>query len=315
MHIACAADSNYLPHAAAMLHSLLSHHSGQAPTIHFMHRQTLPSEQVARLGDFITASGGHWRSHSVGDDLLQDFPQNWRYSREAWYRTLLPELLPEVERVLYLDADTLIMGSLDTLWSTDLESNVIGAVANPLYPFMDTEFMRNLGLKPGRDYFNSGVLLMDLARWREQGLTQELHAFVATHGAAQQWPDQNALNAVLRGRWLSLPPRWNAQNVYFDLKPSQLPCTPEQTRQARKNPAIVHFVAPYKPWDYLCKHPNRKDYFKHLAATPWRNSVPITGATWSNRLLRLLPQPFMWLALRRLTQGARALRPARLRRS
>lgn len=308
MHIACAADSNYLPHAATMLHSLLNHHADQAPTIHFMHGQALPSEQLACLGDFVIASGGQWRSHPIDPELLQDFPQNWRFSREAWYRTLLPELLPDVKRVLYLDADTLIMQPLDTLWSMDLNSNIVGAVTNPLYPFMDTGFMRNLGLESDCDYFNSGVLLMDLERWRAQGLTQELHEFVAAHGAAQQWPDQNALNAVLRGRWLSLAPKWNAQNVYFDLKPAQLPCTPEQIRQARKQPSIVHFVAPYKPWDYLCKHPYRKSYFEHLAATPWHNSVPISGVSWGNRLLRLLPQPFMWLMLRRLGQGWRVLR-------
>lgn len=308
IHLACAANSGYLPHAATMLHSFLQLHGPQTPIIHFLHNENMPGDEVTRLGDFVTTQGGEWRAHAIGDDLLQDFPQNWRYSREAWYRVLLPELLPEVARVLYLDADTLVLRALDTLWATALGGHTAGAVANPLYPFMDTGFMHALGLNGPGTYFNSGMLLLDLDRWRAQNLTSALHEFVASHGAAQQWPDQNTLNAVLRGRWLSLAPEWNAQNVYFDLKNAQLPCTSEQAHRARSDPAIVHFVAPYKPWDYLCKHRYRDNYFAHLAATPWHAGVPIRGITWGNRLLRLLPQPFMWLMLRRLGQGWRALR-------
>lgn len=308
MHIACSANSQYLPHAAAMLRSLLSQASASRPQIHFLHDEAMPGEEISRLGEFVTAQGGTWQAHSISRERMQNYPQNWRFSREAWYRVLLPEVLPDVSRVLYLDADTIVMRSLDPLWATDLGEYTVGAVANPLYGFMDTGFIHALELASTADYFNSGVLLMDLDRWRAQGLTQQLMDFIAEHGDAQQWPDQNALNAVLRGRWLPLAPRWNAQNVYFDLKPAQLLCTPAQVREARSAPGIIHFVAPYKPWDYLCKHPYRQSYFDHLAATPWRDSVPIQGATPVNRLLRLLPQPFMWLSLVRMRQGWRMLR-------
>lgn len=307
MHIACTANSNYLPHAAAMLHSLLSLHADQRPTVHFLHDEALATDELSRLGDFVTGMHATWRSYPITREQWQGFPHSWRFSHEAWFRALLPQVLQDVERVLYLDADTIIRRPLNDLWNTDLGGATVGAVANPLYPFQDDTFLHELGLESDADYFNSGMLLMDLARWREQELNHALYEFVATHGAAQHWPDQNTLNAILRGRWLSLSPTWNAQNVYFDLNASQLPCSAAQTHEAQNNPAIVHYVAPYKPWDYLCKHRFRDDYFRHLAATPWR-TVQIQGITWKNRLLRLLPQPFMWLMLRHLREGRRALR-------
>ncbi|MGH8506696.1 MAG: glycosyltransferase family 8 protein [Stenotrophobium sp.] len=312
MHIACGANSTYMPHAAAMLHSLLSQpRDGTPVTIHFMHGDGLADSELDRLERMVRSLGGIWQPHHIGPELLQPFPQNWRFGREAWYRVLLPELLPDQSKVLYLDADTIVLRSLLPLWLTDLGGATAGAVANPLYPFMDASFISELGLQSAAEYFNSGMLLLNLERWRHEGLTQKLLTFVAEHGKEQQWPDQNALNVILRGRWLPLAPIWNAQNVYFDLRPAQLPFPTEQIKELRAAPGIVHFIAPYKPWDYLCKHPYRQRYFDHLAQTPWRGA-PMQGVTWKNRLLRLLPQPFMWLLMVRLRLFSRRLR-ARLR--
>jgi lipopolysaccharide biosynthesis glycosyltransferase len=299
LHIACGANVGYLPYAATMLHSLLTHNPDVPVAIHFMHDEALPASELEKLAGMVQGFGAQWHAHCIVDGRLEGFPVSWRFSREAWYRALLPDLLPKASRVLYLDADTLILRPLKPLWDVDLRGKAIAAVINPLYPFMDAGFLSGLGLRGVEDYFNSGVLLMDLDRWRAEELTARLVEFVARHGQAQNWPDQNALNHVLRDRWFAVDPIWNAHSIFFDLPASKLSITDSQWQELRRDPAIVHFIAPYKPLEYLCKHPYRERHLDHLRQTPWRNA-PITGATVRNRVLRLLPQPFMWLALRRL---------------
>lgn len=308
MHIACGANAAYLPYVGAMLHSLLSHNRDVGITIHFMHDERLAAADLAALDTLVQSMGANLRPHCIDARQLEGFPVSWRFGKEAWYRALLPGLLPEVPRILYLDADTLILRPLRELWETPLGDNVAAAVANPLYDFMDAGFMAGLGVRP-EAYFNSGMLLLNLDRWRSENVTAAIRQFVIERGAEQNWPDQNALNCVLNGRCVLVPAIWNAQSIYYDLDAAQLGLSADQFTEVRRNPAVVHFVAPYKPLEFLCKHPFRPHFFRHLRETPWRDA-PIVDATPLNRALRLLPQPFMWLWLRKL----RLLR-ARLRGS
>lgn len=307
IHIACAANAAYVPHVAAMLHSLLSVQGNAGITVHFLYDANLEKTELERLRNFAIEQGAVWQGHLITEEQRARFPDNYHFGREAWYRTLLPELLPELERVLYLDADTIIRQSLEPLWQFDLQGHVIGAIANPLYAFMDNSFMLGLGVDSPDNYFNSGVILFDLQEWRAQNVGAELLQFIAEHGAAQAWPDQNTLNSVLRGRWMRLPAQWNMQNVYFELPLKRIPYPTESLRLARQNPAIVHYSAPYKPWMYMCKHPFLEDYLRHLSVTPWKGQA-ITGKTLRNRVLRLLPQPYQWLFMVYIRKFVRRLR-------
>ena len=160
-------------------------------------------------------------------------------SKIIFARFLIPRLFPEtVSRVLYLDADLLVFGDLGALWEVDLEGAVVGAVLDAL----------DLPLKqgaPGLDgmprvhhYFNSGVLLIDLPRWREERISERALEYLTRHPRSP-FPDQDALNVACDGLWKRLDPRWNFQNHY-------------KTRIAdmgsAERPAIVHFVTGVKPW-------------------------------------------------------------------
>lgn len=283
-----------MPHVAAMLYSLLRQHPAQVH-VHFLYDAGLPSPELSRLKDFVVGLAGQWTGHLISEAQRAKFPDNYHFGREAWYRILLPELLTAESRVLYLDADTIIRRSLMPLWQMPLDGKVLGAICNPLYGFMNTRFMAGLGVTTPAEYFNSGVLLIDLDRWRAEGISQQMFRFIKERGSQQSWPDQNALNCVLAGRWQRLSPAWNLQNVYYDLPLKRIPYPPEVVRDARANPAIVHYSAPYKPWDYLCKHRFQFLYLQHVAATPW--GVPeLRGRNWKTRILRLLPQPLMWIS-------------------
>src|SRR5207253_2694079 len=111
------------------------------------------------------------------------------------------------------------------------------------------------------------------------------------------YPDQDALNALCSRRHVSLHPRWNAQTSLWDLPTHQLPFSPDEIRETRASPAIVHFIGPFKPWHYLCTHPYRARYFEHLAATPWP-AAEVERRTVVNRALRHLPPDWRYRSLR-----------------
>ena len=200
-------------------------------------------------------------------------PPHRRFGQVTWYRLALPEL-SDVDRAVYLDSDLIVLDDLRPLFTTELGSSVVAAVTNTLYPGVPFHGVSELGLRSERDYFNAGVLLLDLEAWRTRGVTDQIVASINTGlGGLAEGADQHALNSVLWHERVALHPRWNAQNPLFELADRQLPLAAEEIGVARRDPAIVHFIGPYKPWHHRSKHPYRARYFEHLAATPWATNT------------------------------------------
>jgi lipopolysaccharide biosynthesis glycosyltransferase len=286
LHVACAADEAYVAHCAAMLHSLLVHHRRDDVIVHFLHAPSFSATELALLTGHVERNRGRLVPHAIDDDAIAGLPAISGIPRVMWYRVFLPELLPDVDRVLYLDADTLVVDRLDALWSEPLEGSYVAAVPNVLES-QHAAHPSELGLPPTQPYFNRGVLLFNLAAMRADGCTDRIVAYARNQ--TLRWPDQDALNVVLGARCRSLAPRWNCMNSVFLLPEAEALFGADAARLARDNPAIVHFEGPVlaKPWHYLSKHPYRWAYASHRAATPWPD-IALTGRTWGNRLLKPL---------------------------
>ncbi|MBI2382590.1 MAG: glycosyltransferase family 8 protein [Gammaproteobacteria bacterium] len=208
-----------------------------------------------------------------------------------WYRIFLPELLPEQSRVLYLDADTLVVDSLLPLWDSDLGDCVIGAVTNVLEP-QHRQRPAQLGLSDSSGYFNSGVLLMNLDLMRKEDSTRQIVEHAARHGHHLLWPDQDALNVVFAGKRHPLHPRWNCMNSLFHFPYSRDVYGEVQLREAVAAPAILHFEGPghAKPWHFENRHPFRRQYYRHMRGTGWPMPRPV-GLSAIAVLRRLVPAP------------------------
>lgn len=283
--VACTTDRRYAPHTAAMLHSLLEANPGEAFRIHVLH-EALGPDDAERLRQTGAAYGASFEFHVVDTARMRGFPTR-TFHASCWYRIFLPELLPNLTTVLYLDSDMVVLDRIRPLWETDVSDHPFAAAANPLYPFMPNFPRTALGIADPRRYFNSGVLLMNLARLRSAGAVARLRAYAQAH-PDNLYPEQDALSALFHAECLPLHLRWNAQSTLWDLRPEQLPLPRDEVDEARRRPAIVHFIGPYKPWQYLCRHPLRHLYFTHRAQTPWPVAA-VEGRTLRNVLLRPLP--------------------------
>ena len=109
------------------------------------------------------------------------------------------KLIPaNINRVIYLDSDIIIKGSLDELWAVDLEKCIIAAVTDPIVN-NDRSVREKIRLAPESKYFNTGVLVIDLRHWRDARLGERALDFLVNHPELITWWDQCALNHILNG--------------------------------------------------------------------------------------------------------------------
>lgn len=205
---------------------------------------------------------------------------NFDFDTNGWNpivlaRLLVGELLPKnLDKILYLDGDTIIRSNLAKLWKTDLTNH---AIAASIEPTVDKRRKSSLGLD-GYPYYNAGVLLIDLKNWRRQNIGTEIIDFYQAHSGQLFANDQDAINGSQKGKIYTLSPKYNYSNIFdqysyrFLTKLCDFPYISYQTFEAaRQNPTIIHYLGEERPWRVGNSHKYRDDYLKYLNLTPWKN--------------------------------------------
>lgn len=285
IRVACAVEGeDYVRHCSAMLHSLIAQHSSGDVEIHYLYGPDTSERGRQQLRAMVERLGGTIEFHFIPDERVQGLPVEGFTGKATWYRLFLPELLPSVERVLYLDSDLLILDSLTELFELDLGGWVLGAVTN-VPQRADLGRATWVGLPDDRAYFNAGVLLMNLELMRREGTVDGLLRWSVANAEKYGWRDQDALNVVLYKRRLPLHPRWNCMNSIIHFSWAADLCGAKAVEDARARPAIRHFEGPAwgKPWHLLSPPDMRRLYASHRRETPWPRVWP-TGCTPRNLL-------------------------------
>lgn len=207
--LAIAFTPNYFVPAAAMLCSLLDASTGDFEVICLV-TEEIPErmqEKLLRLGE------GRLRFRYLPlKGRLEGIYTDPRYTEAASFRLLLPELLPEYEKVVYIDCDVIVRQDIGRLFrETELGNYWLGVVFEAPIE-QQAERFRALGCDPMR-YFNSGFLLMNLARMREEKVSEKL--LEACRVPYLEFPDQDALNQVCQGHVLPLSPLYNGIRTFF----------------------------------------------------------------------------------------------------
>jgi lipopolysaccharide biosynthesis glycosyltransferase len=264
-------------------------------------------------------------------ELLRDLPVSDHISIVAYVRLLMPALLPSsVTRIIYLDSDMLIQRDLAALWDETPTTHPLFAVQEYSAPYLDSpaaleQFaqcqkylsanypvanFRELGLSGHGKYFNSGLLVIDLAEWRRKRYAEQVLACLRTHRQHVLWWDQYALNVVFAGAWGELDRRWN-QGAHIHVYPNwrESPFDQHTFHTLRTDPWIIHFCSPSKPWHYCSKHPRAADWHRCLRQTDWRNWKPEKPADYLSKLWEYYYQPLRSEWKRRVKGAKQSVRP------
>jgi lipopolysaccharide biosynthesis glycosyltransferase len=178
-----------------------------------------------------------------GQALLRELRLHRHFPPEAAAPLLLAELLPSgTDRVVFLDADVLVLDDPTDLWTAGLDGHPLGAVVDVAIPRCSSPRgvpdWRGLGIPPEAAYFNAGVLAVSLDAWRSADVGARTLARLADTARRGSFHHQGALNAVLWRDWKPLASRLNVSSLAG--RSFGVPC-PER-------PAIVHFAGHFKPW-------------------------------------------------------------------
>ena len=334
VNVAFTSDRAYLPQTAAMVASLIEHASpDRAYNLFYLH-ENIGDRDLDLLRSLAVAHGNvTLHAINVGAAFSREYRARHHAPSNATYnRFLLFDLLPDVERIVYLDVDLVLCGDVAELFDTDMNDAPLAAVTDalmtrvlatrvrtrdPEVPDLYAYLADDLGLTDDQisRYFNAGVMVMNFAAMEVAKVGRELREMVA--GNRYFFRDQDILNVYFRGRFVTLPARFNVHNSdrgAYDNVPVPIR---NDALAAKADPFIVHFAAAHqKPW----REPDVEFaglFWSTLARTPFWFEV--LEATRRHRSLSArLSRPDTWkhgvvIAGRRLGRRFPSLTPWLLR--
>jgi len=205
----------------------------------------------------------HWIR--PGRNTTRGLPVFGHIRPAAYYRIMIPDLLGEgVKRAVYIDCDTLIVGDISPLWDMPFDGSPLLAVqdghATISHPTVKQHFVKS-DLAPETPYLNSGMLVLNMDMWREEGLTRQILNYLVQHHDRVRYWDQDGINAILVGRWTPLGGEWNTRVDCADV---------EDTDWAIPEGAVIlHYASSMKPWEEDARHPAVDLFRRGKALTPW----------------------------------------------
>jgi lipopolysaccharide biosynthesis glycosyltransferase len=278
LQIACSVNAGYSLPLLVMLQSLVN-------TLRPPHRAVVRLIQREPCHQTLDAIGSFMEVHSVAltASNMSQLPRDSHFPPEAAVPLLLHSLLPEdMERVIFLDADMLIVKDISPIWLQSLAGRPFGAVQDSAIPTCGSprglDAARELGIPSDAPYFNAGVLLLDLACWREERIAESALAYLRKPNVKHDFMHQGALNAVASDSWLPLDPMWNVPLTagrWFDR-------TPES---ASVSPGIIHYAGQIKPWRTRTSGRFANEYLEILRSVQSSHLIPNERSTTKERLL------------------------------
>ncbi len=265
LSIIFSSDNNYAQHLGVAICSLFENNNAKKITIYVIDGG-INDENLKKLSAIEDRYNFKINYLHANKDVFKKAYLSNYLTEAAYYRISIGELLPDnIDRVLYLDCDVIIKGNIESIFLQTFDNHIVLAGNDPgIYEY------KHLSIKSRRDYFNSGVMYIDLKKWRNEKIGQKCIEFINKNPEKIILHDQDVLNAALINKWKRLHPKYNVLSDFYDHRGADI-FTKTEILEATQNPVILHFNTFKKPWDFLCHHPMKSEYRKYLSFTPWAN--------------------------------------------
>lgn len=284
MHIVYSSDNNYAQHLGASIYSLLAHNSSTEIIIYVIDNgiSSYSKGCLRKIVAQFPLSQIQWIDFSKWNEKLT-LNMQWKISKSSYGRLFIGSMLPEgIARCLYLDCDMIICDKLSPLWNTDLCGRTISGVQDTV----DPRVKKSIGLDSQSQYFNAGLLLIDLEKWRKIHAEQACLDFIAKYNGRVTHHDQGVLNGLFHQDVTILPLKYNVMTIHYILKRANvlkyfheesLFYDEKEIKLAKEKPVILHYTPSFtsRPWVKNCRHPLKKLYWDAIEKTPWADTEPV----------------------------------------
>ena len=195
-------------------------------------------------------------------DRIENRLRSDYFTMTIYFRIFIPDMYPEYDKAIYIDSDIIVPGDISELYDTDMHDNLIGVVTDGSVndvPELQRYMTESLGLKLG-DYFNSGMLLMNMKELRNVHLAEHFLYLLNKYHFDCVAPDQDYLNSMCYGKIEYLDSCWDAM--------------PNRNKPEIENPKIIHYYLFDKPWcyddiqyqDYFWEYAKQSVYYDKIKA-------------------------------------------------
>lgn len=307
MHIVYASDDNFAEIMGISIVSLFENNKDIDEIVIYILDSGIKDENKKRIESVFQKYNRlfpKWIAATNINDVLGMEVKQDRGSLSQFARLFISSTLPhDLKRVLYLDCDIIIDKSLHELWNMNMHGNVVAALMDAFAPW----YRKNLGLQDKDIIFNSGVMLIDLKRWKEEDIESKILKLIKKYDGMIPQGDQGALNAILSHKTEVIEPRFNSVTIFHDFtyedmliyrKPPMF-YSKEEIQEAITNPVIIHFTTSFlskRAWLQGSEHPYTKRWLEYKSISPWKDE-PLREYTNSKKLKDIYVKIYKMLPL------------------
>lgn len=279
MNIAYSCNDYYIPQTGISIISLCENNKkSENINIYFIGKD-VSQENVSILQSITEAYGRHF-IHIDFNTLAYDLNISaiGRHI-ETIYTKVFFTRIEGLEKIIYLDSDTVIDGSLEPLWNEDISDVYMGAVQT------FSKMKKFLGMDEFTPFFNDGMAIVNVDYCRKHNLTEKVLKVIEEYNGNPPTLSEGALNKVCQGHVKFISLRWNCMSgiLYFgklDMKylSSKLDqYTEDDLAESCLHPVVIHYLTAFynRPWLYPCSHPYKEKYYYYQAKSPWKDDKPM----------------------------------------
>jgi lipopolysaccharide biosynthesis glycosyltransferase len=266
IHICIAADRNYKLPLMCLLESVYKNNRSKPCIVHVLYdnlsgyyrNKLVKKYKGTNISlEFMNMSGLKFDFHGL--DM-----QHW--TKAIFYRIMIPEIFTNLNRILYIDCDTLVLDDLFNLFNTDIPSDKNIAMVVDKYSWKTHMIKLNI-----KNYFNSGMILFNLQKCRKDKFTEKCIKWLYANTDKAVFPDQDAINTVCDGKIVRISNLYNKQFA------------PNERIACDKHPVIIHFLSAVKPWMAKAPVSYSKLYRQYIPCKIQKYIILATQLIWQSK--------------------------------
>lgn len=268
MNILISVNESYFEAARVMLRSLFFNNKGSNITIYLFHSE-LDAKRLSMLQHLIEQNNGALSVIKIDDEVMKDVPVS-ALSKETYYRLMAPRLLPvSLNRILYLDIDTIVVGNLGKMYETDFQGKLFMAASDTSSGIEIVK--KNLRMKKNSIYVNAGVLLMNLELLRQVFNLEDALEYAKKYPERVPNCDQDLINGLYTEHIGHLEWIYNYEARFHSI--TEVLTWPFQYRKLLEEIKIVHYMGAGKPWKARFCGKYLREYYRYARYTTYQYEI------------------------------------------
>jgi lipopolysaccharide biosynthesis glycosyltransferase len=245
INVCFASDSNYIKYLAVSITSILKNADIEDELCFYILENNISDVDKYKLSELKKIKNCEIVFIPVSEQVFQSFSDyNLKYiNKTAYYRYLVADVLKDIDKIIYLDVDTIVLSSLRPLFMENIDNHYLAGIEDICYYFYNKHHDTNY-----KNFINSGVLLINLNLWRKNNISSKLFDITQKEGDKFPFGDQEAINIVCSKKIKFIELSWNVQQTFFEINNLLYHPLKKQIIKSLKNIKIVHYTSIKKPW-------------------------------------------------------------------